>query len=124
MIKPLNNEVSISGKFDRIDELENNNLRIIDFKTGKNQQNYSQLEFYKLLAELNFERPVETVSFYYLNSKKIKDFDVSKTDNNKIKDKILKKIDIIKNTKEFIPEPTKLCDHCDFKEICPVFKNN
>lgn len=124
LIKPLNNEISISGKFDRVDKLENGNLRIIDFKTGKNNQNYDQLEFYKLLAELNFNRKVEKVSFYYLTNKKIKSFDVSNVNLDEIKNKVLRKIDIIKRTKEFLPNPTKLCNHCDFQEICPVFKKN
>jgi len=119
MIQPLNNEFSISGKFDRIDELENNNLRIIDFKTGKNKKDNFQLEFYKLLAELNFNNKVETVSFYYLNSKKIEDFDFSNLDKEKTKDKILEKINTIENTQEFLPEPNFLCNYCDFKEICP-----
>ena len=56
MIKPISNEVSISGKFDRVDELDNGNLMVIDFKTGKGENGFFQLEFYKLLAELNFKK--------------------------------------------------------------------
>lgn len=122
LIKPVSNELSISGKFDRIDKLENGNLKIIDFKTGQENQNYFQLTFYKLLAELNFDTKIEQVSFYYLIKKKIKTFNVSKVDTNKIKEKVLAKINLIQNTQEFSPKPSKLCSHCDFKEICPIFK--
>lgn len=123
LIKSIETDISISGKFDRIDEMENGGLRIIDFKTSREKQDSFQLEFYKLLAELNFSNKVDMVSFYYLDAKKIVNFDTSKIDSGRIKDKILNKINIIRNTSNFRPQPSRLCNYCDFKEICPVFKN-
>jgi len=118
MIKPLNDNFSISGKFDRIDKLEDNTLRIIDFKTNKNESNKFQLIFYKFLAELNFKTLVRIVSFYYLNGGEIVDFDVSNINQDQIKDQVLKKIDKIQQTKDFLPQKNKYCYHCDFLEIC------
>jgi len=118
LIKPICDDFSISGKFDRIDKLEGENIRIIDFKTSSNNQSYSQLEFYKLLAELNFNKKVKTVSFYYLNNKKIKDYDVSQIKKEDIQNKIIEKIEKIMKTENFSPTYNKLCDHCDFQEIC------
>lgn len=122
LIASLNEDFSISGKFDRVDKLNKGDLRVIDFKTSSNNQNYFQLEFYKLLAELNFNRKVKTVSFYYLKDKKIKDYDAVKIKKDEIKEKIVKKIKKIVETKDFLPKPSRLCGHCDFKEVCPVFK--
>lgn len=122
MIKPIDSQHSISGKFDRIDKIENNGLEIVDFKTGKTRNGSDQLEFYKLLAELNFDKKVSKVSYYYLSDKKIKSFDLSKIDNSEIKNKVLEKINIIEKTEKFSPNPSRLCSHCDFKEICPIFK--
>ena len=121
-IKPLNDELFISGKMDRIDKLEDESLRIIDFKTGKEDQDRFQLDFYKLLAELNFDNKIKTVSFYYLDTGKIEDIDVSGIDQNKIKDQVLEKIKNIRGEKEFSPSPSGLCEHCDFLEICPAKK--
>ncbi len=118
MIKPLNDKFSISGKFDRIDKLEDNTLRIIDFKTNKNESDKFQLIFYKFLAELNFQKPVRIVSFYYLNRGEIVDFDVSNTSQDQIKDQVLKKINKIEETKDFLPQKNKYCYYCDFLEIC------
>ena len=123
LIKPLGPDFFISGKFDRIDKLEDGTFKIIDFKTGRNNQDRFQLDFYKLLAELNFDLKVKTLSFYYLEKGKIKEFGVGDAEEGKIKETILGKINTIENTKEFEPSPGYLCDHCDFKEICPIFKN-
>jgi len=123
MIKPVDKKFSVSGKFDRIDELENGNLRVVDFKTGKTKNGIAQLEFYKLLAEMNFDKKVDEVSYHYLYDGKIKNYDVSKVNTKEIKKNILSKIEDIQKTKDFPPNPTRLCNHCDFKEICPVFKH-
>ena len=122
LIKPINEEFSISGKFDRIDKLEDGSLRIIDYKTGNENQDNFQLIFYKLLAELNFNQKVKIVSFYYLDRKKISDFNISNVTQEEIKNKILEKIKTIENTKEFKPRISKLCKHCDFFPICPGVK--
>ena len=121
MIQPLDKKFFVSGKFDRIDELENGNLRIVDFKTGKSKNGIAQLELYKLLAEMNFGKKVDEVCYYYLDDKKIKSYDVAKVKNKDIKDKILDKIKVIQKNKEFNPSPSRLCSHCDFEEICPKY---
>ena len=121
MIKPLDEGVMISGKFDRIDRLEDGSLRIIDFKTGKENGSFFQLEFYKILTEMNFSDKVSQVSFYYLDSGKVKNFDADKIDSSEIKNRILEKIDVVNKTEKFFPTQTRLCDHCDFQEICPAF---
>lgn len=119
MIKPINDEFSISGKFDRIDKLADGTLRIIDFKTGKNNNsNKDQLIFYKLLAELNFKKPVKLVSFYYLHKGKIVDMDVLRKGTTKIKNDIIAQISKINKEKDFKPKFSGLCHHCDFYEIC------
>ncbi|MBL7156461.1 MAG: PD-(D/E)XK nuclease family protein [Candidatus Pacebacteria bacterium] len=122
MIQPINDSFSISGKFDRIDKLKDGSLRIIDFKTGNKSKNKAQLDFYKILAEMNFEIPVSLVSFYYLKTAEIVDFPISNhSASEKIKKQVIEKLEKIKNTKEFEPNPTRLCDYCDFKPVCPVF---
>lgn len=124
MIKPISADFSISGKFDRIDVLDNGNLRVIDFKTGKNESDSFQLEFYKLLAEINFGKKVDTVSFYYLNSAKVVNYDFSNYSTAKTKNIISEKIRKIQETKDFYPQKGVLCSHCDFQEICPIFSKN
>ncbi|MFC1711067.1 RecB family exonuclease [Patescibacteria group bacterium] len=129
LIKPLNKKYDVSGKFDLILSQTSNlekvkeALAIIDFKTSKNEDaNDFQLRFYKLLAELNFKKPVTKASFYYLASGNIKEYDLDKLDSKEIKKEVLEKIDDILKEKEFAPKPSKLCKFCMFKSFCPAKK--
>ncbi len=120
MIKPINEDFSLSGKFDRIDRLKDGTLKVVDFKTGNNESDHFQLEFYKLLAEMNFDAKVSKVSFYYLSKEEIKEVDVSDVKKEDLEKKILSKIKKVRKADNFDPNPGKLCWHCDFREICPV----
>ena len=121
LIKPISEDFDISGKFDLI--LGENEISIVDFKTSKSEDyNIFQLQFYKLLAELNFEQPINKASFYYLRTGNIKEFDLTKDDAEKIKKEVLQKIDRIIKEKEFVPKPSKLCQYCIFRTFCPAKK--
>jgi len=124
MIQPIDDQSFISGKFDRIDKLKDNTLRIIDFKTGKKQNSKGQLDFYRVLAELNFKIPVSIVSFYYLKEGEIVDFKTSNVDFEEIKKITLERVKKIREADKFPPRPSKLCNYCDFKnKDCPIYKN-
>ena len=120
LITPISKDYDISGKFDLILN-EEGSLHIIDFKTGKNEEGVDdfQLRFYKLLAEEKFKKPVKKTSFYFLRSGIIKESQSKKEDSEKIKKEILNKIKEIKETKDFIPQPSGLCKFCIFKNFCP-----
>jgi len=123
LIKPISEEFDISGRFDLIIKGENNSLEVIDFKTGKSENdNHFQLQFYKLLAELNFNQPVTKASFYYLKTGRIRVFDLTPEDSQETKFLILSKIERIKEEKKFLPYPSKLCKFCLFKNFCPAKK--
>ncbi len=121
LIKPISLDSDISGKFDLIVEADDG-LEVVDFKTGKNEeQDNFQLRFYKLLAELNFNKFIKKASFYYLKTGNIKEFDLE-TENKteEIKEEILDKIAKIKTAQEFEARPSKLCKYCLFKNFCPA----
>ena len=123
MIQPLERGFFISGKFDRVDQRKDGTLRVIDFKTGKEKNNTGQLDFYRLLAELNFKRPVSLVSYYYLQEGKVVDYPAKKSASiEEIKEAILDDVRAIESTEEFEPRPSRLCRYCDFEDICPYAK--
>ena len=120
LIKPLNENFDISGKFDLIIQNEDETLHVVDFKTGKNENNNNfQLKFYKVLAEENFKKPVSKASFYFLKSGSVKAFNLNNQTTKNLKREILEKIDLINQTKEFKPRPSSLCKFCLFKNFCP-----
>jgi CRISPR/Cas system-associated exonuclease Cas4 (RecB family) len=123
LIKPISPDFDISGKFDLVLELDDGNLAVVDFKTSKREESDDfQLQFYKLLAELNFKTLVSKAGFYYLRTGNIKKFDLSKKDTEKIKADILDKIKKIKKEKKFETRPSKLCKYCLFRTFCPAKK--
>ena len=122
LIVSLNDDYNISGKFDLITQSDDGSLHIIDFKTAKKEETDPfQLDFYQLLAELNFNKPVKRASFYFLKLRKKKSFDVKKK-AEEIKDGVLKRIEKIKKTKEWQPKPSRLCQYCIFTSFCPAKK--
>jgi putative RecB family exonuclease len=121
LVKPLNSDYDISGRFDLVLEGKRG-LEVVDFKTGKREKKDSfQLDFYRLLGEMNFLKKVRKTSFYYLRSGNVEEF---KGDGEigEIRDKVLGKIEKIRNEKEFKTKPSKLCAYCLYRNYCPAKK--
>ena len=61
--------VILVGAIDWVELLDNKDLHIIDFKTGRSQEskNSLQLPIYLILASYNFNKPVKRTSYWYLD---------------------------------------------------------
>ncbi len=58
----------ILGNFDFVGEKSDGSLHVCDFKTGANdEKDPIQLYIYAILAEANFQKPVSSASFWYLD---------------------------------------------------------
>jgi CRISPR/Cas system-associated exonuclease Cas4 (RecB family) len=122
LIKPLNKDYDVSGKFDLVLKGEKG-LEVVDFKTGKSERKDPfQLEFYKLLAEMNFLKKVGKTSFYYLRSGNVEEYEGGDGGIGKIKDKVLGKIEKINEEKKFETRAGKLCAYCLYRNYCPAKK--
>jgi hypothetical protein len=64
-----NENLILVGSIDWIEILPNKTLHIIDFKTGKTEEeeNSLQLPIYFILAYYNLKKPIEKVSYWYLD---------------------------------------------------------
>jgi hypothetical protein len=60
------------GSIDWIEILPNQSLHIVDFKTGKNKEDKDslQLPIYYILANYNFKKPIEKLSYWYLEEER------------------------------------------------------
>ncbi|EKD95978.1 MAG: hypothetical protein ACD_24C00235G0004, partial [uncultured bacterium] len=115
--------IKFYGKIDRIDELADGGVEIIDYKTGqtKNQKDVdkdSQVAFYAIAAKEVFGLNVEKLSYYFLESGE----KISTTRTPKqLEEKKKEVVEVIAKMKSgnFEATPGMHCLWCDYKEICP-----
>lgn len=120
--------VPLLGFVDRIDKLDNGNLAILDYKTGKaivsaRLQEDRQLTLYQLAVETLLGAKVESLTFYHLPSQK----------PLTVGPRPEKQLEALKETivgvnagiqgGRFDPKPEeRTCQWCDFKPHCPAFR--
>jgi len=119
---PFDENLDLGGKIDRIDKLNNGNLEIIDYKTGKEKDDNLQLLIYVFLAEKIFEKKVEKAKYIYLKSGTSPSITPEPQNKEKAKEKILDIASQIQAEKEWAPHVSKLCDYCDYIDFCPAKK--
>jgi len=118
----VNNDI-IKGKIDRIDKNLDGSVDVIDYKTGNSKEKLAykdkkQLIIYQLFLEKSLKLKVSNLSYYYLKDATWQTFKASEAEKIKVETEVIEQIKAIKK-KEFIAKPSRLCQYCDFKEICP-----
>lgn len=123
----------IYGKIDRIDDLDNNEIQIVDYKTGNPKdgekiglEDKEQLLIYKMAIEQATKKKVRNLQFYYLDNNSELNFSGDEKDVANVKDKIVEKMKNIEGAikeNSFPPQPSLLCKYCDFNDICEFRKN-
>ncbi len=115
---------TIKGVIDRVDEQEGG-YHLIDYKTGQKKKlskdNKQQLLLYQMAMESLpqvFTKPVNNLTFYYLESGEQVSFLGESKDLKDLKKDIVETIAKIEK-KEFPPQPGYMCQHCDYFPICP-----
>lgn len=115
----------VKGKIDRVDEREDG-LEIIDYKTGKGKEKQmgprdkQQLLMYQLAAKSlpdTFDKNISRLTCYYLENGRKISIEAKPEELEQIEKKIVSTIESIK-TSDFPANPTPLCKHCDFYDIC------
>jgi len=109
------------GFIDRVDELEDGSVEIIDYKTGKSKkESTTQLDLYAIAAIEKLGLDVSRLSFYYISSNTKKTFRRTPDDLEQTKAKV---IDIISKIEsgDFQPKVSYQCKFCDYQILCPAY---
>jgi DNA helicase II / ATP-dependent DNA helicase PcrA len=118
--------ITIAGKIDRIDEMPDGKLKIVDYKTGKPKEKLefnekAQLLIYQQAAKELFRQEVGALCYRYLNDNSEIEFLGKEKDFAKLDDKISETIRAIRKG-EFPPTPGQQCKFCDYNGICEFRK--
>ncbi len=123
---PLFDNVFLRGKIDRVDELPNGELEVIDYKTGslKKQDKVDkdkQLTIYAMAASNLFGKIPELLTLYFIDdSKKISSSRTQKQ-IDKEKEKIIETVNNIREG-NFTAKPGMMCQYCPYNQFCPMAK--
>ncbi len=123
----------LRGIIDRLDVTENNELIIVDYKTGKapgesfEKSKLNAVSVYALLCEMEFgQKPVEMRLIYLKNGISIIKLPTDQA-MRAIKSKITAVATAIQkacDNDDFRARPSRLCPYCCHKNICPAFSKD
>jgi RecB family exonuclease len=125
----IGGNVVLNGAIDRIQVDADNVIHVCDYKTVKNKK-YLKNDFFQLLTYayviMTEDPTIEKVRGSYILLRH--DFEYITTEFSKsqimaIKDQFLAYAKQMWEEKEFAPNPTALCNYCDYLNECPAGKS-
>ena len=128
----LTEDIYLHGYVDRLDIAPSGEVRIVDYKTGKapkpnwEAKSLFQLQIYALVYWRTSGRIPSLLQLLYLGDGKIvrsvpTEEQLERTEQILLD--IAKEILEAANLNSWKPKPSKLCDWCSFKNICPAFNS-
>ncbi len=130
MTEDLDGGLVIRGILDRIDELPNGDLVILDYKTGKAPpERYSlpaffALKIYALLVRQRLGKTPVELRLMYLNGPTLYRIPVHDRQLDAMDQQLRalwQRINLCIETDTFPPRVNKLCDWCSYQDRCPAF---
>ncbi len=120
----------IGGKIDRLDQLPNSKLEIIDYKTGRRPTDKEirenlQMTVYALAANdpgIYNKKPEDVIlSFYFFGTQEKVSSTRTGEQLKEARKKLIEKAEEIE-TSDFVPKVGRWCDFCDFRLICEAWQ--
>jgi putative RecB family exonuclease len=119
--------VPVHGYIDRVDRTPEGGLEIVDYKTSRelsaaDARESDQLGLYQVLVRENFSDPVERLTLYHLRSlTPLRSSPRAPSALDALYGRVTTVRDGIRS-EEYPPTPGRQCPRCDFRKICPEFK--
>ena len=120
----------LRGIVDRLDVAPTGEVRVVDYKTGRSpREAYEgkalfQMKFYALVIWRTRGVIPRLLQLMYLGDSRILRYSPDEDDLLALERKVLSLWEAIERAtqrREFQPTPSRLCDWCDFKALCPSF---
>lgn|SRR5574337_472550 len=119
----------LNGAIDRIQMDADNVIHVADYKTTKHKK-YLKKDFFQLLTYayviVSEDPSIEKVRASYILLRHDFEYittEFSKSEILEVKDKYIEYANQILAEKEFDPNPTNLCNYCDYLQSCPAGKS-
>jgi len=114
---------SVMGKADRIDQLSDGSVEIIDYKTGRAREKLetddkTQLLIYQVAATQALGLQPKLLSYYYFETNEKLSFLGTSEELEQLTTTVTD-IGARIASGDFAPTPGRHCQYCDFKNICP-----
>ena len=120
-LEPCNDDHKLIGYIDRVNITENG-LELIDFKTGKYKepqyQSFDQLITYAIYCFQKLNVNEIKLRYVYVEHLRENSLTLKREYLDLHKSKLQNDIKVIEETTDYFKNKTKLCDWCEYKEIC------
>lgn len=119
--------IPVHGYVDRIDRSPTGGLEILDYKTGRgltrsDAVGSDQLSFYQFLVEKNYPAPVESLALFDLRGgTELRVPGRSARELHAVQERVGRVADGIADG-TFEPTPGRPCGRCEFRPLCPEFR--
>jgi putative RecB family exonuclease len=126
----LESGLVLRGFVDRLDVAPSGDLRVVDYKTGRapgvgfEAKAMFQMRFYALVLWRAYGRVPRLLQLLYLGSGEVLRYEPDEADLRATEVKVKALWEAIARATEsgdWRPSPSKLCDWCDHKALCPAW---
>src|SRR3954468_6686973 len=117
-------DIRVIGRVDRVDDLGDNRVRIVDYKTGipkdsEKAKRSLQLSIYALAAKTAWGYDAEKLVFYNLEDQSEAETTRDASQLEAPRDKVREVAAAIASG-DFQPKPGQNCSYCDYRDLCPA----
>jgi DNA helicase II / ATP-dependent DNA helicase PcrA len=118
------NDIRVTGRVDRIDDLGDNTVRIVDYKSGtpKDQEKAKrsiQLSIYALAAKEAWGYDAQKLVLYNLEDQSEAEATRDAAELDAARERVRKVAESIA-AGDFHAKPGQNCSYCDYRELCPA----